>query len=346
MSAYKQLEKLHDFWKRRFIPMCVMATVFCVCLITMSSADALPTSIKNNSSSGTVVSNALKEKAAEDFSSKFIYWGTWKTGSDTTLPEGKAVTIYYNGATVSTRSEKETVSALLSRMHLQPGAHDLVLLNLSGNEVTLEITSHFTHYEKSVEPVSCQTKYVKSAYLLKGKQKVIQNGSNGTRTAVYKVIYKDGKQESRQYVKTESCTACDKIVAVGTVVPATKVSAVKYTVKKSVSSGGVILSNSGVPLHYSAVKTMTATAYTRGTEGVGSITASGTTVRKGIVAVDPKVIPLGTRLYIVTSNGSVIYGYAVAEDTGVYGNSIDLYYDTYAQCVNFGRRSCKVYILK
>ena len=37
---------------------------------------------------------------------------------------------------------------------------------------------------------------------------------------------------------------------------------------------------------------------------------------------------------------------AVAEDTGVRGNKVDLYYDTYQQCINFGRRSCTVYILK
>ena len=78
---------------------------------------------------------------------------------------------------------------------------------------------------------------------------------------------------------------------------------------------------------------------------MGTRTATGTTVRKGTVAVDPKVIPLGSRLYVVTANGSVVYGMAVAEDTGVRGNHIDLYHDTYNQCINFGRRACTVYVL-
>lgn len=65
----------------------------------------------------------------------------------------------------------------------------------------------------------------------------------------------------------------------------------------------------------------------------------------GTVAVDKSVIPLGTRMYIVTNDGSVIYGMAVASDTGVRGNKVDLYYGTYQQCINFGRRSCTVYIL-
>ena len=48
----------------------------------------------------------------------------------------------------------------------------------------------------------------------------------------------------------------------------------------------------------------------------------------------------------MAADGSVVYGTAVAEDTGVRGNIIDLYYDTYQQCINFGRRTCNVYILK
>ena len=46
------------------------------------------------------------------------------------------------------------------------------------------------------------------------------------------------------------------------------------------------------------------------------------------------------------ADGSVVYGTAVAADTGVRGNIVDLYYDTYQQCINFGRRTCNVYILE
>ena len=90
---------------------------------------------------------------------------------------------------------------------------------------------------------------------------------------------------------------------------------------------------------------MTATAYTAGHGGADTVTATGTVVRMGTVAVDKRVIPLGTKMYIVTNDG-LVYGMAVAEDTGVRGNTVDLYYDTYQQCINFGRRSCTVYILE
>ena len=90
---------------------------------------------------------------------------------------------------------------------------------------------------------------------------------------------------------------------------------------------------------------MTATAYTAGYGGADHCTATGTTVRVGTVAVDKRVIPLGTKMYIVTNDG-IVYGTAVAEDTGVRGDKVDLYFETYQQCINFGRRGCTVYILK
>lgn len=77
------------------------------------------------------------------------------------------------------------------------------------------------------------------------------------------------------------------------------------------------------------------------------MTALGTTARYGAIAVDPSVIPYGTQMYIVSDDGVYIYGYAVAEDCGgaIRGNMIDLYFDTVAECFEFGRRACTVYIL-
>ena len=91
---------------------------------------------------------------------------------------------------------------------------------------------------------------------------------------------------------------------------------------------------------------MTATAYTAGHGGADYTTATGTLVKVGTVAVDKNVIPLGTKMYIVAADGSVVYGTAVAADTGVRGNIVDLYYDTYQQCINFGRRTGNVYIVE
>ncbi|HQL36362.1 MAG TPA: 3D domain-containing protein, partial [Bacillota bacterium] len=94
---------------------------------------------------------------------------------------------------------------------------------------------------------------------------------------------------------------------------------------------------------------MTATAYDATFESCGKhpdhpqygITYSGLRVRPGIVAVDPKVIPLGTYLYVEG------YGEALAADIGsaIKGNRIDLYYESPADVAKYGKRTVKVYVL-
>ena len=150
----------------------------------------------------------------------------------------------------------------------------------------------------------------------------------------------------------QDCPAVDEIVEYGTAEPPKAgqppaVSAERSpiaNVSNYADGGGMLTLQSGEQLRFTAAKSMTATAYTTGYGGVGTRTASGTTVHVGTVAVDRKVIPLGTRLYIVTNDGFV-YGLSVAEDTGVRGSKVDLYFDTYEECINFGRRGCTVYIL-
>ncbi|MGN1031167.1 MAG: 3D domain-containing protein, partial [Butyricicoccaceae bacterium] len=93
---------------------------------------------------------------------------------------------------------------------------------------------------------------------------------------------------------------------------------------------------SGAPTSYKWKKTFEATAYTG-----GGTTASGLAAKVGRIAVDPRVIPLGSQLYV---SG---YGYCVAADTGgaIKGNIVDLYFNTYSECVNFGRKNVTVYLV-
>ena len=78
-------------------------------------------------------------------------------------------------------------------------------------------------------------------------------------------------------------------------------------------------------------------------------TATGTQARVGAIAVDPKYIPYGTRMFIMSKDGEYVYGIATAEDCGskqfIYGTRIDLHYDTRAECRQFGARMCWVYFL-
>ena len=94
--------------------------------------------------------------------------------------------------------------------------------------------------------------------------------------------------------------------------------------------------------NYAAVMAMEATAYLP-TDGSGAgITATGIPATYGVAAVDPSVIPLGSRLYIPG------YGEAIAADTGsaIYGYKIDLCMESYDQAMQFGRRTITVYVLR
>ena len=164
---------------------------------------------------------------------------------------------------------------------------------------------------------------------------------------------------SRQQKPTEDITALEVYVEptpTPTPVPTPKPAAPAATLKPSSPpapaptpapaapsvSANTITTSSGEVITYTKSLSVTATAYClKGT------TASGTQSRYGAIAVDPSVIPLGTKMYIVSDDGKWIYGYATAEDTGgaIKGNKIDLFYDSYDTCIQFGRRSCTVYIL-
>jgi 3D (Asp-Asp-Asp) domain-containing protein len=94
-------------------------------------------------------------------------------------------------------------------------------------------------------------------------------------------------------------------------------------------------------LNYSAVYTMEATAYLPTDGSATGTTATGIPAQRGVVAVDPNVIPLGSKVYIPG------YGVAIAADTGgaIRGQKVDLCMETYGECMNFGRRDIEVYVL-
>lgn len=105
------------------------------------------------------------------------------------------------------------------------------------------------------------------------------------------------------------------------------------------------LDENGIPTSYSYCITGKATAYYS-----GYITSTGTRPMQGTVAVDPREIPYGTKMYITSADGSIIYGYAVAEDTGGFiywehGATVDLYMHSYDDCCVWGWRDANIYIL-
>lgn len=86
---------------------------------------------------------------------------------------------------------------------------------------------------------------------------------------------------------------------------------------------------------------VSATAYSRFDPGLSNHTASGTLVRRGVIAVDPTIIPMGTHVFIPG------YGEAIAEDIGsaIRGNKIDIAFDTAEEAIMFGRKNIEIFIM-
>lgn len=183
-----------------------------------------------------------------------------------------------------------------------------------------------------------ETKY--TADLRQGVSKVQRSGSAGVRTVTYRERVENGKVISTETVKDEvTKQPVNKIILKGT-----KVGRVVSEAPMSIE-----LNSIGHPVKYLKKLTGKATAYTSDRGDSGSTTALGGKTQVGVVAVDPRVIPYGTKLWIVSPDGKQVYGYAVAGDTGGAVRSgkilVDLYFETYGECSKFGRRTMDVYII-
>lgn len=208
-----------------------------------------------------------------------------------------------------------------------------------------------------------ESKVVKTTNLSPGVRRMDQYGVMGVQRDYYEITSRGGVEVDRKLVKSEVISEpVTQIMQVGPEMPKPQT---VYTVASASSSNvkqASTKSNLNIPVSrgksfgYKASYMMVATAYDLSFESTGKlpgmpdygITASGTKARVGAVAVDPTVIPLGSQLYIEYADGTGSYGYATAEDTGsaIKGNRIDLFFNTYQECINFGRRSVVVYVLE
>ncbi len=159
-------------------------------------------------------------------------------------------------------------------------------------------------------------------------------GINGEKTYVYRDYYENGKVVRSELVsETLTVQPINEIAVVG-------------NGSDSIPPTALALNENGVPLKYKKVMTGTACAYTA---KEGARTSRGTIPDLGTIAVNPKVIPYGSKLFVVSQDGYV-YGYGVACDTGggLMQNKIlvDLYMNSVSDCYQFGRRTVNVYILE
>ena len=225
-----------------------------------------------------------------------------------------------DGEMAAVYTQVETVAALLAERDVELSGGDYVIPALSTplrNGLAVSVTIVGEKIEVVETPIPFRTIYRDDSTLTQGESVVTQTGANGYVVREYAVVYANGEEVSRELVSEVIVAPDHEIIVQGTAVVA--VAAVVSAPEPDATDPAP--APSGDP---NCARTMTvwATWYTAASAGGVGITATGTTVQKGTVAVDPSVIPLGTQMYIPG------YGYGVAEDTGgaIIGNIIDLGY--------------------
>lgn len=202
---------------------------------------------------------------------------------------------------------------------------------------TIEVVEVEKTRQVRVVSVPAPVRYVEDPNLYIGQEKVLEEGKDGAERLTAESIYYNGMLLDSRVVESEAVEAAEEKVVV-----------------KGTKEAAIVETPNG-PLAYERELVMEATAYDNSFASCGKhpghpqygITATGTAAGPGTVAVDPRVIPLGTKLYVESMDGTASYGYATALDTGgaIKGNRIDLWHPTHEEAMEFGRRPVKVYVL-
>ena len=230
------------------------------------------------------------------------------------------VSIHVDGRTITTNTTHTSPDYILARAGVKLGAHDEYHLQKL-NERHTDITVY------RAVPITVE---------YQGEKKEIMTS---------KKTVGDALNESGYYLESiDVQPGLDAEVKPGLSISVKDKAVVQQEEQLGAAGGTISTAGSGSAAdtgRYQAAYTMEATAYLPSDGGGSGITASGMVARRGVVAVDPNVIPLGTRLYIPG------YGEAIAADTGgaIRGDRIDLCMESYGEAMQFGRRYVTVYVI-
>jgi 3D (Asp-Asp-Asp) domain-containing protein len=216
----------------------------------------------------------------------------------------------------------ETVGDFLQEQGITLGPKDLLNYQMNvplQDGQSLRITRRQTRIMTHVEKIPYRTVYKYSDDLFKGQTRVVSHGKTGSLRVRHISDYVNSHRVQYSEQKQVIAKAANRIVEIGTK---------RYQ--------AVLSSRDGSLGPLMQAMTVVATAYTG-----GGTTAAGWQAGPGIIAVDPSVIPLGTKVYIPGM------GVACAEDTGgaISGNRIDIWMGNESDAMNFGVRTVTIYVL-
>lgn len=306
---------------------------------------------KSYSSDPTEVLDEVGIELSEDDT----YTTTVENGvSRITVKRMQMVTVLYHGKQTVTGTYGETVGELLRRMGIEIAPNDVLSCELdtpTHDDMFVRIVQKDIRMLEEQKTVPFETRCFEDPELAPGESLILTEGVDGVVQYTTQIIYENGREVSREVIQeTVLREAVTQVVICGidrVITPQPDEPDHLFPDGNSgdVIGDGIITTSTGQTYTYTSKLTVSATAYS--CEGTVGHTYSGTVARVGAIAVDPKVIPLGTKMYIVSNDGQYVYGYCVAEDIGggIKGNKVDLYFDTFDECWEFGVRTCTVYIL-
>ena len=314
----------------KVLVLCLMLSLTAVCFAQPAHADNTYIITDGDTVIVHVSASADPQKAIEEAGLRLgtadKYTATETTGGETAIhiQRVQKITVNCDGQKRAYATYGSTVGSLLESLKITLSEGDRTSYALDAetfNGMVIDVLRTTVKTLQYDTVLTAETVYYEDSSLQPGEIVVLQPGRDGMSRTTATVTYENGVEVSREILKDD--------VVVG---PA-----------KGIALCGP---DSGVKTEgKSRTLSCLGTAYS--CDGRPGITATGTVVHLGTVAVDPRVIPLGSKMFITSDDGKYVYGYCTAEDTGglIKGNRVDLYYNTTAECFQFGARRVTVRVL-
>jgi 3D (Asp-Asp-Asp) domain-containing protein len=246
-----------------------------------------------------------------------------------TVERARPVCVARGGEATILLTVEQSVSGVLAKAGVEFGEDDIVVPEPSSRvpESGLVRVVRVTYENVTADAkIPFATERRDDSSIESGLSKVYRSGTPGVSRVEYRVRYEDGVEVARDELSRSQITAPkSQILLVGTL--------------KEVSRGGEAI-------RFQRAVQVLSTAYCPCTKCCGpnakGVTRLGLPAKEGIIAVDPRIIPLGSRVYV---DG---YGYALAADTGsaIRGDRIDVCFSTHEEALRWGMRNLKVYIIE
>lgn len=279
-----------------------------------------------------------------------------KDGLHITIDKAYQVAIDDGGEKKKVWTTGSTIEKLLKDNDIKVNKFDKVKPDIEEKvkkDTNITIVRVKREFEEVEEKVAFETETEEDDSLAKGKEKVISEGQEGTVIKKYEVVFENGKEVSRELVSEDvQEEGKSRIIAVGT----KELEKVEELKEQGESDQGLVTLANNKPKSEKKANnndssqggkelSMTATAYSASCNGCSGVTATGINLNNNpnmkVVAVDPGVIPLGSKVWVEG------YGEAIAGDTGgaISGNRIDLHVPSKGEANAFGYQDVKVRVI-